>query len=381
VPADAQTISPLLQELLLTLLAWGLFAITLGPLLIFLWRYWPPRQRVWPAQRQRLVTWTPLDLGLVLLLYLLLPAMVALLLLPWFPTAAYARIDIADTLSQVGITLAGGNAGAPAWYIGDKVHELDAGFRMVRLALYAEAVGAPFFVLAAIGVLRLRTGALPLQMGLSLLRWRADLLAGFWGWFFLVPLCFTLFYVVQLPALEDFIGQTTPHPIHYLIAAGPSISEWILILFLTVLVAPVTEEILVRGVVQPLMVKNPLLADSTIITSLIMAIMLGLVKENNSTPWMPILFLVSVALGYLAFEWLMQPWLPRPGAARAIFASSLLFAAMHAQVWPTPIPLFFLALGLGFVAYRTQSLWGSMFLHSLFNLLNFLPLLLAQWLK
>lgn len=50
---------------------------------------------------------------------------------------------------------------------------------------------------------------------------------------------------------------------------------------------------------------------------------------------------------------------------RAIYATALLFAGSHP--WPTPIPLFILALLLGWLAYRTQSLIAPMTLHLLFN--------------
>jgi membrane protease YdiL (CAAX protease family) len=45
----------------------------------------------------------------------------------------------------------------------------------------------------------------------------------------------------------------------------------------------------------------------------------------------------------------------------------VLFAAVHSRVWPTPIALFVLGLALGWLAYRTQSLISSIVLHSLFN--------------
>jgi hypothetical protein len=53
--------------------------------------------------------------------------------------------------------------------------------------------------------------------------------------------------------------------------------------------------------------------------------------------------------------------------ARGIYGTSALFAAFHSSIWPSPIPLFVLALALGWLAYRTQSLIPSMVLHGLFN--------------
>jgi hypothetical protein len=54
-------------------------------------------------------------------------------------------------------------------------------------------------------------------------------------------------------------------------------------------------------------------------------------------------------------------------ALAAIFGASMLWALFHWSVWPTPIPLFFLGLGLGWLAYRTQSLLSAITVHVLFN--------------
>lgn len=51
----------------------------------------------------------------------------------------------------------------------------------------------------------------------------------------------------------------------------------------------------------------------------------------------------------------------------AVFGTALLFGMLHVGVWPTPIPLFVLGLGLGWLAWRTQSLVGPIVLHALFN--------------
>jgi membrane protease YdiL (CAAX protease family) len=52
-----------------------------------------------------------------------------------------------------------------------------------------------------------------------------------------------------------------------------------------------------------------------------------------------------------------------------------LFANFHANIWPTPVALFVLALGLGWLAYRTQSVVASIVLHVLFNTITILTLL------
>ena len=46
---------------------------------------------------------------------------------------------------------------------------------------------------------------------------------------------------------------------------------------------------------------------------------------------------------------------------------SLIFAALHGAVWPTPIPIFFLSLGLGFLYQRTGGILAPIALHMTFN--------------
>jgi len=56
----------------------------------------------------------------------------------------------------------------------------------------------------------------------------------------------------------------------------------------------------------------------------------------------------------------------------------MVFAVLHSQVWPTPIPLFFLGIGLGYLAYRTQSLLPGIIVHGLFNTVTCVGLVLRQ---
>ena len=62
---------------------------------------------------------------------------------------------------------------------------------------------------------------------------------------------------------------------------------------------------------------------------------------------------------------------------RAIWASSALFAAVHSQVWPSPVPLFVLAIGLGYLYLRTRSLVGPVVVHGMFNAVSAVSLLLG----
>lgn len=67
-----------------------------------------------------------------------------------------------------------------------------------------------------------------------------------------------------------------------------------------------------------------------------------------------------------------QPLVRWPGkrTGQAIWSSSVLFAAVHSAVWPSPIPLFVLALGLGYLTGRTRSWLPAAVAHGLFNLVS-----------
>ena len=66
-----------------------------------------------------------------------------------------------------------------------------------------------------------------------------------------------------------------------------------------------------------------------------------------------------------------------PGAALAV--SSALFAVVHVMAEPQAVlPLFVLAMAMGYVAYRTRSLVGPIVTHSLFNSLMVLSALTTR---
>ena len=70
----------------------------------------------------------------------------------------------------------------------------------------------------------------------------------------------------------------------------------------------------------------------------------------------------------MVFRGLLQTWLcRRVGAWGGIVGSGLLFALAHARIWPDPLPLAVLGIGLGIVYQRTRSLWAPVALHSSFN--------------
>jgi membrane protease YdiL (CAAX protease family) len=68
----------------------------------------------------------------------------------------------------------------------------------------------------------------------------------------------------------------------------------------------------------------------------------------------------------------------RGHAVLSVYGSAMLWAVSHSTNWPAPIALFLFGLGLGYMAYRTQSLLPSMITHSLFNTLATLVLVFSR---
>jgi membrane protease YdiL (CAAX protease family) len=52
---------------------------------------------------------------------------------------------------------------------------------------------------------------------------------------------------------------------------------------------------------------------------------------------------------------------------RSVLVTALLFAVFHASIWPTPIPLFVLGCGLGYLVVRTGRVMPAIVFHALFN--------------
>jgi membrane protease YdiL (CAAX protease family) len=61
------------------------------------------------------------------------------------------------------------------------------------------------------------------------------------------------------------------------------------------------------------------------------------------------------------------PWHNSASVIAGIVITSLIFAVIHAGQWPAPIPLFVLALIIGSVYYRTGSLIAAICMHATFN--------------
>lgn len=344
-------------------LAWLLLLAMLGGVAVAAWqamyRLW--LTRLLPVQRRRAVPWTELDVALACLAYLLIPALIHELL---------RRLGFFHWLYGPDFAAAGGSAR-------DKVRQ-DA-----WLLLTASPLSLGVIVL----LVHLRSGALLFQLGLSWAHWRRNLAAGAVAWLLFSPLVYLLFLAVGL--LLQWLSGVDPEPHQFfLLAQEASVLDWVLLVLVAVVWAPVLEELLFRGLLQPVVMRRPRGGEAALAAALAVALgfradkLLAAGNQADSAALLnelaPAVFVLVLTPGYFLAGRLFRRWLPEPRAARAIYATALLFAMFHTQVWPSPIPLFLLGLVLGFLAYRTQNLVGPMVLHALFNGTSCVGFLFAQ---
>jgi membrane protease YdiL (CAAX protease family) len=183
-------------------------------------------------------------------------------------------------------------------------------FGVVLITGVITVVGAPI-------VMRLMCEARPYQMGLHSDRCLRNVLLGLGSYVVAAPI------VLAIMLLTIRVFKPTPHAIEKIISHSPTYANFILATVAAVVIAPLQEELLFRGI--------------------------------------------------------LMPWLRRVlGARSGIALSALVFAVLHSDAWPAPIPLFVLALFLGYLAHHTNSLIGPITLHATFNAVSMTLLVVNQ---
>jgi membrane protease YdiL (CAAX protease family) len=283
---------------------------------------------------------------------------------PLFPPQRRRAIPwsgIEVTLAFLGVVLAQALVHSALPELRTDWKDLPEGLR----TLWESLLTFPGTLAVAFLVPRRMSGACPYQMGLTTHAWRRHLVTGYLTWL-LVALPVWLLHLACVWAYREHTGTAPPHHVLMeVIKAHPRIGVIVLVVLSAVVTAPVAEEFLFRGLLQPFLCRSRWGPYVVATAALALA-----TQVWNVHGWGPAVFvaLVSAALPFV--EWLAWRALPAPGVIPAIYATSLLFAIMHAPVWPTPVPLFVLSLGLGFLAYRTQSLVGPVLVHALFNAIS-----------
>jgi membrane protease YdiL (CAAX protease family) len=326
-----------LREVTLDLLAWSIVAVLGGLAVMALCRKLPGKP-FFPAQRPGPIPWTGSEVVLSFFALLLWPLLFHVLLAgkPG-PDAAQDSSSLLDSalafpfvLGTIGLLL----------YLAHVAHGYPFRRTLVR-----------FF----------------------LRNFRANVGAGYLVWLIVCPVVL-LVNTASVLVYTALTGEAPrEHPLVRALHQEPGLVPWILVFLNAVVLAPILEEVLFRGVLQSWMSRAGRSVDAVAGLAVLVA-SLDVQKQGFG----PAIFTIALLPGYLTADYWARPWLPRPGAGRAVYGSALLFAAFHSSNWPAPVPLFLLGIGLGCLAYRTQSLIGPIFMHGLFNAVACVLLLLSH---
>jgi membrane protease YdiL (CAAX protease family) len=347
----SQYITPIVNDLLLWCSVALLFSVTVAVATR------PVFRRLLPPQRQRAVPWSGLEIIAVFLVYIILQALVSQLVLDSGLVGRLYGPDVVERLNA-------------------KDDPDAARAAQNRVGLLANVLMFPLLVAAILGFLRLVSGTRLHQLGLTWHRAGRNVLLGFLTWLIVTPPVLALNNLIY-EIFSRLSGKgVSEHPLTKLAQERALPAELVLIVFAAVVVAPVLEELLFRGVTQRWAARHPWGGLATMAGALLFSLFfaserMGRALKSSEGPlewpallqaFAPSLFVLAMVPGFL---WVCRK--ARTPFGPALYGTSLFFATMHSSVWPSPVPLFVLALALGWLAERTQSLVGPMVLHGLFN--------------
>ena len=192
---------------------------------------------------------------------------------------------------------------------------------------------------------------------------------GAFAWFLIAPVTLAI-HAITLLVKQELGGPMDVHPLSKVHPTNDGFGGGIFLVAVCMM-TPWIEEYFFRGLLLPWVVR------ASYRPWLLVAWAFGFALISfgtfNDPHYGAVLF---VAIGAVLL-WLCQT-LPKTKPKRTILgvvSTSLLFAAVHTAVWPSPIPLFVLALGLGFLTARTGSIIPAVVVHGLFNGVSFVYLL------
>ncbi len=372
-----------MNDLLETLLGYVVFAGLCVLVLVALHlRYSGLWRRLLPMQRLRPVGWTGFEVFLAFLIFLCTSVFVEVLAL---------------------VSLNG--AGFYEHFIGPNVPEKA---KVSHAALLGGPVSFSLALLLILWMLYVRAGLRPAQVGLTRARWPANVAVAVVVFLILTPLALGIYALAIL-----VLGETGEYALVENAKEQNLLAwEWPLQFFYAAIAVPVLEELFFRGLLMNWLRQTALAGHAMVMALALLFPAFGRWSRGMAPPdvWYnsPEAFAALLVLAYAGllvwlkraylppaqdvFRWNLPPFdapeesaddeLPMPArpadaplpwswrnanALLAIWGSAMLFALGHVEKWPTPIPLFVLGLGLGWLAYRTQSLLAPIVVHGLFN--------------
>jgi membrane protease YdiL (CAAX protease family) len=201
-------------------------------------------------------------------------------------------------------------------------------------------------------------------------RWASNVILGVLGAIILSPLVNAIEWAADAGYRAVAGSGPKAHPFVTVLNTTARAPEILAVGLLAVVVAPLLEEVIFRGVLQRWLSAREWGAPCALGTAVVIAAATGYDRH----PLAPVCFVLLLAAAYPALRRMLKRSGMDPEVTGAVYGTAVLFAASHSNVWPTPVPLFALGLCLGYLAERTQSLVGPMSLHALFNATSCLAL-------
>lgn len=198
-------------------------------------------------------------------------------------------------------------------------------------------------------------------------------------WAIWTPLVYVV-HVASEGVCRYYGGDTRPHPLTQIDRSN--LYDVFLLIMQACVISPWFEEYLMRGLLLPWLIVTPLKelrkADSSFsLTSWVrrqwLVLSVSLLPALEGIDQGAVYFWVVLVIGFAVLQLLHVRHRRHWGA---IYTAAALFALLHSEVWPSPIPLFVLGLGLGWLAVWTRGIAGPVMLHATFNLVATLHLVL-----
>ena len=189
--------------------------------------------------------------------------------------------------------------------------------------------------------------------------------AGVGTWLALHPLVAAIhFAVVAVFAAQAW--ELDSHPLEKAFHDGRPPLDQTLLLVQAAIVAPLIEEVMFRGALLPWLLGK---RYRPVLTMGIAAGIGVALSIQNEFKLAPAIFTAILLAGGAVLHFTLKRHRRTVGA---IYVSAAFFAFVHNSVWPSPIPLFALGLGLGWLAVRTRGILAPAIVHGLFNAVSVL---------
>lgn len=232
-----------------------------------------------------------------------------------------------------------------------KVAEDDAAGQLTAaISVYQGFAVASFLGFFSINFeLKRRAGATSQDLGIRNDQWLRDWRLGLIGFVVIVPPV----YVLQ--AILNAVWMKTKHPILTDLKTTDSAALWFWATTAAVLVAPIVEEFVFRGVIQGWLQRKMAKLPPDCAT-----------PNGSHDDDAPQSLETASAASSLNADAAKLASAKSIGAT-PIVLSAALFALVHWEHGPDPIPIFFLGLGLGYLYRQTHSIWPGVVVHMLMN--------------